>query len=82
MFGIKFSFGTGLGRERSKFGKWLDKRGITQTWVAENSGVNRKTVGKIASDPDYEPNSKTIKKLLKALRIIDPNVKAEDFWSM
>jgi hypothetical protein len=25
MFGIKFSFDTGLGRERSKFEKWLDK---------------------------------------------------------
>ncbi len=72
----------GLGKKRSKFGKWIDKRGISQQWVSAKSGVNRNTVGKIASDPDYVPTGTTIKKILTAVRAIDKNVRAEDFWSM
>lgn len=73
----------GLGKKRSKLGKWLDKRGISQQWVANNSKVSRSTVSELCkSDADHEPTQSTMKKILKAIRKIDPNVKSDDFWDM
>lgn len=34
------------------------------------------------SDSDRSPTQTTMKKILKALRDIDPNVKSDDFWDM
>jgi predicted transcriptional regulator len=73
----------GLGKKRSKLGKWLDRRGITQTWLAKASGVNRNTINDLAAgDSDRAPNARTMSKILKALREVDPRVKSDDFWSM
>ncbi len=72
----------GLGKKRTKLGKWLDKRGVTQSWLMKKSGLNKNTVGDLTGDPDRSPNQKTMKKILKALREIDPNVKSDDFWDM
>ncbi|MCM3165108.1 helix-turn-helix transcriptional regulator [Metabacillus litoralis] len=73
----------GLGKKRSKLGKWLDKRGISQTWLAKRSGVNRNTINSLTSgESDREPNARTIKKILKALREIDPTVKSDDFFDI
>ncbi|ELK39460.1 transcriptional regulator, XRE [Brevibacillus agri BAB-2500] len=70
----------GLGKKRSKLGKWLDQRGITQQWLSKKSGVNNNTVSYMASDDDYLPTMNTAKKILGALREIDPNVNLDDFW--
>jgi predicted transcriptional regulator len=72
----------GLGKDRSKLGKWLDKRGITQQWLVKKSGLGRNTISDLAAGNEREPNAKTMKKILKALREIDPKVKADDFWNM
>lgn len=73
----------GLGKKRSKLGKWLDKRGISQTWLAKSSGVNRNTINALAAgDNEREPNTRTIKKIVKALKEIDPNVKSNDFFDI
>ncbi|RHW31496.1 XRE family transcriptional regulator [Neobacillus notoginsengisoli] len=72
----------GLGKKRTKLGKWLDRRGITQSWLAKKSGVNRNTINALAADKDRAPNSRTMAKILKALREVDPGVKSDDFWSM
>lgn len=73
----------GLGKNRSKLGKWLDKRGISQTWLAKTSGVNRNTINSLTSgDNEREPNTRTIKKIVKALKEIDPNVKSNDFFDI
>jgi predicted transcriptional regulator len=73
----------GLGKKRSKLGKWLDRRGITQTWLAKKSGVNRNTINELAAgDSDRAPTARTMGKILKALREVDPRVKSDDFWSM
>lgn len=73
----------GLGKKRSKLGKWLDRRGITQTWLAKASGVNRNTINDLAAgDSDRAPTARTMSKILKALREVDPRVKSDDFWSM
>lgn len=73
----------GLGKKRSSLGMWLDRRGISQTWLAKKSGVNRNTINELSSgESEREPNTRTIKKILKALREVDPSVKSDDFWDM
>jgi DNA-binding XRE family transcriptional regulator len=72
----------GLGKRRSKFGKWIDRRGLKQEWIAEKSGVSRSTISQLANDDEREPTLKNARKIIKALREIDPNVKQDDFWSM
>lgn len=73
----------GLGKKRSELGKWLDKRGINQTWLAKRSKLNRNTINSLCSgDNDNEPNQRTMKKILKAIREVDPSVKSHNFWDM
>lgn len=72
----------GLGKKRSKLGKWLDQRGISQVWLARESKVSRERVGQLCSDDDDLPTMRTAKKILGALRTVDPSVRQDDFWSM
>jgi predicted transcriptional regulator len=72
----------GLGKQRSKFGEFIDRHSITVVEFAKVSGVNRKTLGKACNDKDYIPRQDVMKKILKAARKIDPNVKMSDFWDM
>lgn len=72
----------GLGKKRSRLGKWLELHGKTQEWLARQSGLGRNTVAYLASEDDRAPNAKTMQKILNTLRTVDPNVKAHDFWPM
>jgi transcriptional regulator with XRE-family HTH domain len=72
----------GLGKARSRFGKWIDRKGIKQQWIAEKSGVSRGTISQLAQEDSRVPTLKNAQRIIKALREIDPNVKQDDFWSM
>jgi len=72
----------GIGKKRSEVGKFLDKHRYTQEELKDMSKVNRNTVSKICSDSEYVPSGSTMKKILKALRELDPAVKMSDFWDM
>ncbi|MGE7878023.1 helix-turn-helix domain-containing protein [Peribacillus muralis] len=72
----------GTGKERTKLGKWLDKRRISQIWLKEKTGMSKSTISDLASDKDRSPTFQTMKKIIKAVREIDPNVKRDDFWDM
>jgi len=72
----------GLGKKRSKLGKWLDRHGISQTEFAKMSGVSRPTITRLCSDDNHHPNMSTAKKIIKALRELDSNVNYDDFWNM
>ncbi|MEY8351665.1 helix-turn-helix domain-containing protein [Bacillus cereus] len=72
----------GLGKKRTKLGKFLDKHGIEQEWLIRKAGLGRNTVGDLANNPDRSPTRKTMQKILKVLREFDPRVKADDFWDM
>lgn len=72
----------GLGKKRSKFGKWLDKHGISQTELAKRSGVSRPTITRLSIDDDNQPTMKTAQKIIKALRKLDKGVGYDDFWTM
>jgi predicted transcriptional regulator len=72
----------GLGKKRSRLGKFLDRSGITQEWLVRSSGLGRNTIADLANVGGREPNARTMQKILNALRTVDPNVKADDFWPM
>lgn len=75
-------FGLFQGKPRTRLGKWLDKRGITQEWLANNSKISRNTISKISSDKDYSPTLPTIKKIMKVIREVDPGAKMDDFFNI
>jgi predicted transcriptional regulator len=75
-------FGLFGGKPRTKLGKWLDARGITQEWLVRKTKLNRTTISKISSDDEYSPTLPTIKKIMKALREVDPAAKPDDFFDM
>ncbi|QOY37026.1 transcriptional regulator [Anaerobacillus isosaccharinicus] len=72
----------GLGKPRTKLGKWMDQRGIKGSWLSEKTNLNKCTISDLTSKGEHAPNQSTMKKILKALRQIDPNVKVDDFWDM
>lgn len=72
----------GIGKPRSKLGKFIDMYGYTIQELSEASKVNRNTVGKICSDKSYIPSQKTMQKILKVIRKIEPDKKMSDFWDM
>jgi ribosome-binding protein aMBF1 (putative translation factor) len=72
----------GLGKQRSKLGKWLDREGLEQQDLANEAKVSKNTVTKACNEADYVPRQDVIKKLLKAIRKIDPGAKMSDFWDM
>jgi DNA-binding XRE family transcriptional regulator len=77
MFGL-----FGLGKTRSKFGKWVDRKGLTQQEIAEEAKVGRTTVSNMCSDPDYSPRIETWVKIQKALKNMGYNVNRDDFFGM
>jgi len=72
----------GLGKKRTDLGRWLDRNGYSQEDLVEESGVSRNTISKACSDTDYEPSNKVMKKILKAVRKVDPDLSVEDFWKI
>jgi putative transcriptional regulator len=73
----------GLGKNRSKLGKYIDKNGITQTELSKKSGVSRATIVRLCSGDAFMPNMKTAARVIKALReLVDPNVSTDKFWDV
>lgn len=73
-----------LGKRRSRFGKFLDKNGISQQEVANKSGVSRGTISRMCQ-PEHEegPTMKNARKIIKALKdLTGKDVDYDDFWSM
>lgn len=71
-----------FGPPRTKFGKWLDKKGITQSEFGRQSGVSVKTISDLARGRTANPTRLTSKKLMKALKSIDPTVNEKQFWDL
>lgn len=70
-------------KSRSKLGKWLDDRGITQEWLMKRAGVGRNTISDLASaDSDRQPSSRTIKKIMNVIKEIDPDATADEFFNL
>lgn len=76
-----FSF-LGLGKNRTKFGNWLDKEGITQIKIEELSGLSRRTISRLCNDKEYRPKFETVSKIKKALKALGHNTDRDDFFDI
>ncbi|OLR25989.1 helix-turn-helix domain-containing protein [Bacillus cereus] len=72
----------GIGKRRSKLGRWLDSRGLTQTDLERTTKLSKNTISKACNDSNYIPSELVIKKILKAIRKIDSKAKMSNFWDM
>lgn len=75
-------FGFGTGKKRSPVGKFIDKHGYSQEDLSHASRVSRNTISKLCNDPEYVPSPSVLKKVMKAIRSIEPNAKADDFFDI
>lgn len=72
----------GTGKKRTKIGKFIDRKGYSQEDLISASKVNRNTVSKLCNDPNYTPSMSTVKKIMKAIRQLDPKAKTDDFFDI
>lgn len=73
----------GLGKQRSKFGAYLDRKRIPQERICEETKLGRDTLTRVCSRPEYYPSGSTMRKLIAAVRkLTGDNVSPDDFWSM
>ncbi|OBZ13325.1 hypothetical protein A7975_10735 [Bacillus sp. FJAT-26390] len=70
----------GLGKQRTKLGRYIDKNGITQGWLESKTGLNKNSVSKLCGDDSYEPRPSTVQKVISSLRKHGHDVRADDFW--
>ena len=70
-----------IGKERSRFGVFIDRHGIKQEKIREISKVSRETVSRVCKNRDYIPAGKTMKALVATVRMLTgKQVKSDDFW--
>lgn len=72
----------GLGKQRSRLGKWMDKRGMKQEWLIQKADISKGTSVKVCNDVEYVPSGSTMRKIIQALREVEPSVRAEQFWDL
>lgn len=72
----------GLGKQRSRLGKYLDDNDIPQQWLVDETKLNKKTISQLASKDKPLPSGTTMQKILQALRKKDKSLRQEDFWPM
>lgn len=67
-------------KTRTRIGMWMDERNLTQEWLVKEAGLSRNTVSELCGNIEYRPRVQTRTNVIRALRQIDPNVSAPDFW--
>ncbi|AOH56827.1 helix-turn-helix domain-containing protein [Peribacillus muralis] len=70
------------GKPRSKIGKFIDKHGYSQEEFVVASGISRNTISRVCSDPKYVPSAGVLKKIMKAIRSIEPHAKSDDYFDI
>lgn len=75
-----FSF-FGIGKERTKFGRWLDRKDITQLELEKLSGLSRRTISRLCNDEEYRPKFATVTRIKKALGKLGVNA-PDDYFGL
>ncbi len=70
----------GLGKSRTKFGRWIDEKGIRQEDIQKRSGLSDETISRAANKDDWKPSWKTRKRIMDAVNEIDEDKTTRDFW--
>ena len=76
------SWFAGMPRKRTKFGAWLNEHRLSQTELSRMSGVSSTTINSLSTGRAERPTRLTGRKLMRAVREIDPGVKESDFWDV
>jgi predicted transcriptional regulator len=72
----------GLGKPRSKFGKWMDRNDISQKEVAERANVSEMTLTRLCSDREHQPRISTWVKIQRALKSMGYEVDRDKFFDV
>ncbi|MCU5019943.1 transcriptional regulator [Bacillus paranthracis] len=70
----------GLGKKRTKFGRFLDRNGIAQIELERTSKLSTGTISKLCNDKRYKPKFSTITQIIKGVRKLGKNINENDFW--
>lgn len=70
----------GLGKPRTILGRFLDQNRLTQESVRQWADISREIMAEICGNANYNPHSKTMIKIVGALRRMGHDVSIEDFW--
>lgn len=70
----------GLGKPRTKAGRYLDRHKLTQEKVRAAADIDRMTMADLCSKEDYNPHMKTRIKFVGALRRLGHDVSMDEFW--
>ena len=69
-----------IGKERSNFGRWVDKqKDINKLKLERASNLSRMTISKLCSDPNYRPKISTVIKINQGLKKLGKNIDLNDF---
>lgn len=67
-------YGEGIGKPRTRIGKYLNNCGLSQKWLEKMTGLGEATVGRLC-------NEKAKTSIVIILQNeIDPHVSVSDFW--
>ncbi|MFD2681494.1 helix-turn-helix domain-containing protein [Bacillus seohaeanensis] len=72
----------GLGKKRTKFGRWLDREGLTQLELEKKANLGRATISKLCNDKNYRPKLSTVAKIKKAIQQLGRSVPPDDYFGM
>lgn len=72
----------GLGKPRSKFGKWIDKKNIKQEEIRKLTKLSHGTITNLCNDEDYVPKISTWVKVERALKTLGHKVRHDDFFDV
>lgn len=72
----------GLNKPRSKFGKWVDRKGIDQKEIADKAKVSEMTISRICSEKNHNPRISTWVKIQRALKSMGYDVDRDKFFDI
>jgi putative transcriptional regulator len=70
----------GLGKQRTRLGKFLDNNKIPQQTIERSTGLGESTLRRLCNDLNYSPIEVTKMKVVKLLRDQGFKVSVDDFW--
>jgi hypothetical protein len=71
-----------LGKRRSKFGKWIDAKGISQEDIRRQTKLGNGTLTSLCNDKDYVPRISTWVKVQRALKSMGYDVDRDKFFDV
>ncbi|MBH0162431.1 XRE family transcriptional regulator [Fictibacillus sp. 26RED30] len=69
-------------QKRSKLGMWLKQHNKDTDWLTRTSGIERQTIEELAYNPNKNPRMICIRKILYAVKKVEPTTKLSDLWDM